>query len=136
MTIPTGPRDIPQDRRHPWWVVMYGDKAKFSSEDGEATEAPPWDVQGIAVPHERVGAHILYAGDYYIWKGDAWFGVDFMGLMDWLINELKVVKIGRAGTYKEWEEILEWMTEEGKKNARVMGEPYKIERVKVVEEEG
>jgi hypothetical protein len=113
------------ERDHPVWRFYYTPRATFGSEEGSVEDVPPWGVQGVAVPHERAGTRLIYNTDFYVWKDGGWFGMDFLGLIDWLVNEVKTVKVGRTGAYSDWEDLLKWMVED--KNCRVLGEPYRPE---------
>lgn len=62
-----------------------------------AEDAPPgWGVQAIVYEHEDAGWTMAVGGDYYVERADRWVAVDFAGLLDYVVNELGVVMVGRT----------------------------------------
>ena len=79
----------------PEWRIYYSDSSTFDDSDGWPDEAPGWSVQIIASTSEELGRRVECKSDYYIYYNGEWIGLDFVGLMDHLVNELGVVKVGR-----------------------------------------
>ncbi len=89
------------------WRVWYDDGSSFSDLEGEPHEAPGRGVQVVVQADPRTGRRGISGADYYIWKGDRWFGVDLFGLWDYLsATGLKVVKFGRYIERSRFEDIL------------------------------
>lgn len=68
------------------WTIYYSDGSTFSSEDGTPRGEKARGVQGIVQDHPTVGAEIVTASDYYVWKQGRWWGVDHFGLYDYLLH--------------------------------------------------
>lgn len=91
----------------PKWKVWYGDGSSFSDEDGLPEEAPGFNVQVITQENEQSGRYNQCLDDYYIFRDGRWFGVDFVGFLDYVVNELGAVKLGRTLTNEKFQKILE-----------------------------
>jgi len=85
--------------KFPRWKIYYGDGTVFSSTEGPPENAPPWNVQDIIQIdlYKQQKYHQCFE-DYYIYKekDKAWYGVDLIGLIDFLVNEIGLVKLGRT----------------------------------------
>ena len=64
-----------------------------------------WGVEVIVYEDPNVGWTIAVDGDYYIKRDDRWMGVDFAGMLDYVVNELKVVEVGRTIDNHRFREI-------------------------------
>jgi hypothetical protein len=84
------------------WRIYYGDGSTFSNEDGSVEQAPSWDIQNIVQIDKNTGRGARHLGGneshYYVYdkNEDRWYDVDFTGLIDYLINNIKTVKFGRS----------------------------------------
>lgn len=88
------------------WCIFYGDGSTYSNEDGSIWDAPARDVQVIVQHHENVNWYSQTGGDYYIWRGNTWLGVDIFGLFDYLIDPgYKKVLFGRTISSVEFQSI-------------------------------
>ena len=87
------------------WRIYYSDGDTFSSDEGDPGDAPGWSAQIVLVKDEEVGRRLICMSDYYIYHDAAWLGVDFVGLMDHLVNELCIVKVGRMITKSQWRDL-------------------------------
>lgn len=59
--------------------------------------APPgWGVQAVVYEDKQVGWTMAVGGDYYIERADRWVAVDLSGLLDYVVNELGIVMVGRT----------------------------------------
>ena len=65
-----------------------------------------WGVEAIVQPDIRVGYAIISSGDYYICRDGRWMGVDLAGMLDYVVNELGVVMVGRTISHEEFTRIL------------------------------
>ena len=90
------------------WRIYYGDGTTFDSDDGATTEAPATNVQAIVQPDPDVGRHIINRFDWYFFDEESgeWFGVDWFGLIDWMMRT-GLVKAGRTIGNREYREILQ-----------------------------
>ncbi len=76
------------------WCLYYDrPELDFGSWDGPPELAPKRGVQCIALGSELVGRELIAAEpspvtgkDFYWWNGDRWFGGDWFGLMDALLE--------------------------------------------------
>ena len=66
------------------WKIWYDDNTMFSSEDGNAIDAPVDGIQAILqwLPFENYV--VVPSSDYYWWLGDRWAGGDSSGLERYL----------------------------------------------------
>lgn len=70
--------------------------------------APPgWGVQAIVYEDPAVGWTMASGGDYYIQREGRWVPVDFSGMIDYVVNELSAVMVGRTISNQEFKQILE-----------------------------
>lgn len=74
--------------------IYYGDETIF---EGEWKNAPTWNVVDV-MQMDEVNDRPYHQSnkDYYIQREGKIVGVDFIGLIDHLVNELGVVKVGRT----------------------------------------
>jgi hypothetical protein len=116
-----------------FWEVYYGDGSTFGVlperledyyEDSSPEDAPARNVQVILQEDPDIGWVTLSSSDYYIWKGDRWVGVDFTGLILYLIDPgWKKVLVGETITHKEFKEIFKGAREKwGEKQGFKRGE--------------
>lgn len=77
------------------WKIYLDDGSTFGDEDGTPLDAPGWGVQVIAQADPQVGRRLISQADYYIFIDGNWVGLDDVGLIDYLANILKIVKVGR-----------------------------------------
>ena len=64
-----------------------------------------WGVQAIVYEHPAVGWVMATNGDYYIERGDRWTAVDFAGMLDFVVNEIGAVLVGRTISNAEYQSI-------------------------------
>jgi hypothetical protein len=90
------------------WRIYYSDGSTFDSSQGSPDDAPAWDIQVIAERDGQVGRRLLSKADYYFYLDGCWIGVDDIGLVDYLANVFRVIKVGRQlPARKDFREILE-----------------------------
>lgn len=83
--------------------IYYGDETTF---EGEWEDAPTWNVVDVMQMDDVTDRPYHQSGsDYYIRRDGKVVGVDFVGLIDHLTNELKVVKMGRTIDTKKFLKI-------------------------------
>lgn len=76
------------------WRIYYGDGSTF---EGRWEDAPTWNVVDVMQIDPITDRPYHQSGhDYYIQREGKIVGVDFIGLIDYLINEFGVVKVGRT----------------------------------------
>ena len=79
------------------WKIFYSDGSTYSNDDGSPATAPPFDVQVIVQLDQTGGRYNQMGSDYYTWRDNRWWGVDIMGLFDYLAHySPSVVKFGRT----------------------------------------
>lgn len=91
------------------WRVFYDDGTTFDDAQGAPGNAPPLGVLVIVVNDPDVGRGLLHGKDYYLCVGDAWFGVDRVGLLDWVLHrrpELRAVLAGRSVSNEQFQAVL------------------------------
>lgn len=85
------------------WRIYYGDGSTY---DGPVEDAPARNVQIIAQADPDHGWIALSGTDYYIWRGDRWFGVNADALYDYLIDPgWKKVLFGRMLSSAEYNAV-------------------------------
>jgi hypothetical protein len=108
------------------WKVWNSKFEAFDSSQGDFEDVPGWDIQVVAVRDERVGKRLHHHADYYIMVDGEWVGVDDTGLLDYLVNVLKIVKVGRHIGTDLFRQILRVATDDPdlpKKSGRLPDEP-------------
>lgn len=67
------------------WRVYWGDGETWS---GDPFNPPQrFDCQVVAFERDtEKGFALAHGKDYYVWRGDQWFGVDTGGLWDYLLT--------------------------------------------------
>lgn len=119
------------------WVIYYGDKTRWSNEDGAWQAAPYLNVQAVAYNDvagtvNDVGRRIEWMRDYYIWWPGAiapW-STDLAGVYDYLIYtnsplagktlaemtlaELAAegIKFGRNISMTQWRDVYRWVLDD------------------------
>ncbi len=88
------------------WKVWFSDFFTFDSSQGGFSDVPPWDIQVIAERNDEVGRRLYSQADYYLFIDGKWVGVDWVGLIDYLVNVLKIVKVGRMIDRELFRQIL------------------------------
>ena len=71
------------------WRIYYGDGSTFSDRDGSPYDAPPTNVQCVAVksPISTEGKLLAHGKHAYYWSfGLGWVGCDEPGMWDYLLN--------------------------------------------------
>lgn len=89
------------------WKAWFSDFSTFDSSQGGFPDVPPWDIQVIAEVNEEVGRKLHSQADYYLFIDGKWVGVDWVGLIDYLTNVLKIVKVGRMIDRELFRQILQ-----------------------------
>ncbi len=95
------------------WKIYYDDGDTFSDQEGGPAEAPSRGVQVIAQNNLHANKALVSGRDFYIWRDGTWFGVDLMGLYDYLLDS-GLVKFGRQMTSAEYDSLV----------ARALEDPY------------
>lgn len=87
------------------WVIFYSNGRAidtYSSIDGPVIDAPGFDVQVISMVTPGIGWHTQSLSDYYVWDYRGikyrWWGVDLMGLGDYLNKRGQWQKILKGTT--------------------------------------
>lgn len=81
----------------PAWKIYYGDRSTYSNLDGDIEQAPRDNVQRVAYYDTDGQRHQCHDKDYYYQDGERWYGVDLIGLMQYLYEPgFKVVFFGRT----------------------------------------
>ncbi len=93
------------------WRIYYADKSTFDSSQGEPKDAPATRVVLIIQRHEDSSerAFFQWEKDYYLWKHNRWFAVDYSALLFyWFIEKHDHSRASLAGETvpnKVWDEI-------------------------------
>lgn len=88
----------------PNWKIFYDDGKHFSG--GCPWEAPGLGVLIIVEKDPECGRRLVSGYDFYIWRDQQWYGVDYFGLIDYLIQPgEKKVLLGRTVTNERYNEV-------------------------------
>lgn len=87
------------------WRIYYGDGSSLDDSDGQPVGEYARGILAIVQGHNEIGWYILSGSDYYVLRGDRWWGVDIFGLFDWLMDSGLVV-FGRTVTNEEFSRVL------------------------------
>jgi hypothetical protein len=83
--------------------IYYDDGKTYS---GKPFDAPALGVVVIVEKDAEHGRRIVSGGDYFVYRDDRWFAVDFIGMLDYLIQPgAKRVLIGRMISNERWNQI-------------------------------
>ena len=107
------------------WAIYYGDRTRFTDEDGHPDEAPTTNVAVIAQADPECGRVLVARRDYYCFHDGEWYGHDLIGLIDYL-QRAGILKLGRTLPNAVYAEILAAAAsspELPRKSARRRGEP-------------
>ena len=52
--------------------------------DGDPYNAPAWGVLAIVEKDPDNGRRLITTKDYFVWLGDRWMSVDYIGMLDYL----------------------------------------------------
>jgi hypothetical protein len=86
------------------WKIYYSSGTYSGDDPGFA---PARDVQVIVQSDKNNGWFIQTGSDYYIWRDERWWGVDYPGLFDYLIEPgWKRVLFGRTIDGEEYNRIM------------------------------
>lgn len=93
------------------WKVYYGDGLTFSSNNGEPSQAPPYNVMAVVQLDKRTGISVYNQWDWYFYSTgiNKWFGADLFGVMDQIMHNCEKIKgviQGRVTTSEKFQEIL------------------------------
>ena len=93
------------------WRIYYDDGSTYSDEEGPAELAYPWGVVSVVTrdpKDEREVTSVQGTGfDYFVFDGQEWWGVDFIGLVDRLASRTaEVVCFGRTINTTDYENII------------------------------
>ena len=81
------------------FLIYYGDGSVFCRDDGEWEDAPGWDVQVVLFPHPKTKWQMRHGADFFRLAEDGTVvGMDLVGMIDYVVNVLGVVKAGRMLT--------------------------------------
>ena len=84
----------------PNFRIYYDGGATYA---GDPWNAPAWGVLCIVEADSEHGRRIACNGDYYIWRDERWWDVDFIGLIDYLAQSgARKVLIGRLVSNDEY----------------------------------
>jgi hypothetical protein len=89
------------------WKIWYDDGTTFSSDDGNAENAP---VDGIlAILEKRSDNTVMnhHGNDYYYWTGEVWMSGGQASMERWMRRELPALKFGRWADDTIWREVIE-----------------------------
>lgn len=95
------------------WRIYYADYSTFDSSQGEPEDAPGTRVVLILQRHHdpRERAYFQWMKDYYLWKNDRWYAVDYGALLlYWFMEKYKHSRAALAGetvSNPDWEFIRE-----------------------------
>jgi len=91
------------------WLIYYGDGVVLSDKDHTPFTLPKRaDVQVIIQPDPKYVWFSQCGDDYYVWRGDRWWGVDHFGLYDYLLQPgEKCVLFGRTIDNEDFHAIFE-----------------------------
>lgn len=84
-----------------------------------------WGVQAIVYEDQQTGWTTAVGGDYYIYRGDRYVAVDLSGMLDYVVNELGVVQVGRTISNDEFQAIYKQALQDrdfARKNGTLPGE--------------
>lgn len=71
--------------------------------DGEPQDAPALGVLVIVEADTDHGRRLVSAKDYYVWDRGRWWSVDYIGMIDYLIQPgMKKVLFGRTVESESW----------------------------------
>ena len=88
------------------WRIYYSDGSTFSSEDGAWEDAPGWDAQVMLFRDPETKWAMRHGGDFFRLEGDGTIvQMDWVGLLDWVVNELGIVKVGRMLTRHQFDGV-------------------------------
>ena len=88
------------------WVIFYDDYTTYSSDDGAWEDAPSRGVQAIVYEHPDVGWAMCQGGDFFrLDKSDRPMALDRYGMMDYVADQLGIVKVGRMLSQAEFVEV-------------------------------
>lgn len=95
------------------WIVYYGDGTAISN-----TDCTPWsltkraDVQVIIQPDDDYVWFTQCGSDYYVWDAryeetPRWYGVDWFGLCDYLLQPgHKAILFGRTISHEAYRDVI------------------------------
>lgn len=109
--------DKVDNKRRLTWKIYYGDDRTCSSLDGAVEDTPVRDVQVIILIDQDHGWTTQAGTDYYVWddrgNGSRWWGVDYPGYIDYLIEPgWKKVLLGRTISSNRFNEIYKRASED------------------------
>lgn len=80
--------------------IYYADNTTY---DGDPFQAPALGVLVIVEKDPDHGRRIVAGKDYFVWTGERWYTVDYIGMIDYLIIPgPKRVLIGRTVPNQQW----------------------------------
>jgi len=91
-----------------WFEIYYADGSVFSSEKDEGPP-PSMGVQIVVQPDEEYDVIFETGGDFYYWQDNRWWGCDWAGIYQLLIDDWKVLRPTTTAIH----EVLvdgEWLT--------------------------
>lgn len=98
-----------------WWRIYYEDGSVFTSQDGEAGDAPRLGVQIVAQEHPAAGWEVVQGGDYFYYEPErrAWWTGDFCTAMDHLIRARRqCLLFGRMMPDRDFAQLMERVNRE------------------------
>lgn len=97
--------------KHINWRIYYADKSTFDSSQGEPEDAPATRIVVIIQRHHdsQEKAYFQWMKDYYIFKHNRWFAVDYSALLFyWFIEKHDHPRASLAGETVDnetWDEL-------------------------------
>lgn len=77
-----------------------------STYDGAPENAPAFGVLVIVQVDKEHGRELVQGKDYFVWKDNKWYTVDFVGMVDYLQTPgWKRVLFGRMVNQDEWYKV-------------------------------
>lgn len=88
------------------WCIYYSDGSTFSSDDGVWEDAPGWDVQVVLFSDPVTQWAMRHGGDFFRLADDGTVvSMDLIGMIDYVVNVLGMVKAGRMLTRAEFDKV-------------------------------
>lgn len=109
-----------------WYVDNDGTPYFVDNRTHEYTDVPGRGVQVVTIVDESVGIKPVARCDFYLMVNGEWLGVDYFGMLDYIIDVLGLVKSGRMIQKDEFKKIWQMAItdpEMPRKNARYPEEP-------------
>lgn len=80
-------------------------------DSSEGGRPPARGIQAIVQDHPQVGVEVTTQADFYVLRKGRWYGVDWFGLFDYLLDS-GIVIFGRTVSKDEYKAIMDQVNEE------------------------